>query len=77
MTLPLSLVSAYTKTADQRAADSGDLTDFHPFHPWHGELVVSLQEGLPYRALEAVKRRLRLSNSELAQATGYAIPTGL
>jgi len=34
------------------------------------ELVVSLQEGLPYRALEAVKQRLRLSDSELAQAIG-------
>ena len=34
------------------------------------ELVVSLQEGLPYRALEAVKQRLRLSDRELAHATG-------
>ena len=32
------------------------------------ELVLSLQEGLPYRALEAVKRRLHLSDSELSQA---------
>ena len=34
------------------------------------ELVVSLHEGLPYRALESVKRRLRLSDSELAEAIG-------
>ncbi len=34
------------------------------------ELVVSLQEGLPYRALEAVKKRLRLSDGELAEAIG-------
>ena len=34
------------------------------------ELADSLQEGLPYRALESVKRRLRLSDSELAAATG-------
>jgi len=34
------------------------------------ELVTSLQEGLPYRALEAVKRRLHLSDSELVQAIG-------
>jgi putative toxin-antitoxin system antitoxin component (TIGR02293 family) len=34
------------------------------------ELVVSLEQGLPYRALEAVKRRLRLSDSELAEAIG-------
>jgi putative toxin-antitoxin system antitoxin component (TIGR02293 family) len=32
------------------------------------ELVTSLQQGLPYRALEAMKRRLRLSDAELAQA---------
>jgi putative toxin-antitoxin system antitoxin component (TIGR02293 family) len=32
------------------------------------ELVLSLQEGIPYRALEAVKRRLHLSDSELSQA---------
>lgn len=32
------------------------------------ELVISLQEGIPYRALEAVKRRLHLSDSELSQA---------
>jgi putative toxin-antitoxin system antitoxin component (TIGR02293 family) len=32
------------------------------------ELVISLQQGLPFRALEALKRRLRLSDSELAQA---------
>lgn len=31
-------------------------------------LVESLQRGLPYRALEAVKERLRLSDSDLAQA---------
>ena len=34
------------------------------------ELVVSLQKGLPYRALEAVKQRLRLSDREIAEATG-------
>jgi putative toxin-antitoxin system antitoxin component (TIGR02293 family) len=34
------------------------------------DLVVSLQEGLPYRALQAVKRRLQLTDSELTQAIG-------
>lgn len=34
------------------------------------DLVVSLQEGLPYRALKAVKQRLGLSDRELAEATG-------
>src|SRR5437867_7499625 len=34
------------------------------------ELFVSLREGLPYRALEAMKKRLRLSDSELAEAIG-------
>jgi putative toxin-antitoxin system antitoxin component (TIGR02293 family) len=34
------------------------------------ELVGSLEEGLPYRALETVKKRLGLSDSELAQAIG-------
>ena len=34
------------------------------------ELVVSLQKGLPYRALKAVKQRLRLSDREIAEATG-------
>ena len=34
------------------------------------ELVASLQAGLPYRAPEAVKKRLRLSDSELAEAIG-------
>lgn len=32
------------------------------------ELVSSLQRGLPYGALEAVKRRLHLSDNELVQA---------
>ena len=34
------------------------------------ELVDSLREGLPYRALETLKQRLRLSDRELAEATG-------
>ena len=34
------------------------------------EFVDSLQQGLPYRALEAIKQRLRLSDSELAEAIG-------
>lgn len=34
------------------------------------ELLVSLNEGLPYRALESVKQRLHLSDSELAEAMG-------
>src|SRR5712691_8834515 len=34
------------------------------------ELVVSLRKGLPYRSLEAVKRRLQLSDREISEATG-------
>ena len=34
------------------------------------DLLVSLQEGLPFRALAAVKKRLRLSDREIAEATG-------
>jgi len=34
------------------------------------DLITSLQEGLPYRALQAVKERLQLSDREIAEATG-------
>src|SRR5438093_9350830 len=34
------------------------------------DLVASLQKGLPYRSLEAVKHRLQLSAREISEATG-------
>src|SRR5438309_2312300 len=34
------------------------------------DLVASLQKGLPYRSLEAVKHRLQLSDREISEATG-------
>jgi putative toxin-antitoxin system antitoxin component (TIGR02293 family) len=34
------------------------------------DLITSVHQGLPYRALEAVKERLQLSDREIAQATG-------